>query len=826
MGQNSMVATTEAQNISSLKKEQVPYAIPAPYGLLTPGKVEKVKQVEHGIAIKTTNSYVEILAYSPTVIRVRMDKKVLGKDFSYAVVEKPQSVKTAWEQSGDQIVFSTDSVEVKINKDPFAVAFYSKDGKLINEDIASMGTSWIGEQVTTYKKLQPEERFIGLGEKTGNLDRKGTGYVNWNNDSYGYGANEDPIYSSIPFYIGLHDQLCYGIFMDNTFKSDFNFGASNNRFSSFGADGGEMNYYFIYRKTVADIITDYTALTGRMALPPLWSLGYQQNRYSYYPDTEVIRIAKTLREKKIPADGITLDIHYMEKYKLFTWDKKRFPQPAEMNKELEAMGFKTTVIVDPGIKVENGYPAYEDGTQKDVFIKYPDGQPFTAEVWPGWCNFPDFTSEKGRDWWEEKVKFLANTGVDGIWNDMNEIASWGNKMPFNVLFDYDGQGATTIGAHNVYALQMARASYEGAKKSFNERPFILTRAGYAGLQRYTAIWTGDNRAEDDHMIAGVRLLNSLGLSGVAFTGMDIGGFTGNPSIPLYARWIQIGAFTPYFRGHTAVNTKSAEPWTFGEEVTEIARNFIGLRYRLMPYIYSNFYNATQNGLPVMRSLAIDYSFDNKIYDTRYQNEYLFGPDMLVLPFESKEQFGEAYFPKGIWYDLYTGAVQNGNEEKIIKLAYNKLPVYVKGSSFIPMQSLVQSTQQLPKDTLVLNIYKGHTDNTYSYYEDDGKSYNYQSGDYYQRDFVYDPANNRIILKKKTGNRASLFKNIKLVMHGFGQQEHFFIGGHEVSFKKDFVALLTPISKFDPQGVANPLEGEDVLSHVIKNSDDEIVISIQ
>ena len=826
MGQNSTVVPTETQNTSSLKTEQVHHPISSPAGLVTPGNVLKVDAVSQGLKIKTDHSYIEISAYQPTVIRVRMDKRPLGRDFSYAVVTGPEKVITQWKEAADSIVFSTDSLEVVIGKKPFSVAFYTKDGKLINTDVPGMGTSWIGDQVTTYKQLQPDERFIGLGEKTGNLDRKGTGYVNWNNDSYGYAVNADPIYSSIPFYIGLHDHLCYGIFMDNTFKSDFNFGASNNRFSSFGADGGEMNYYFISSSHVAGIITDYTALTGRMSLPPVWSLGYQQNRYSYYPDTEVLRIAKTLREKKIPADGITLDIHYMEKYKLFTWDKKRFPQPVEMNKELESMGFKTTVIVDPGIKVEKDYPAYEDGKAKDVFIKYPDGTPYTAEVWPGWCNFPDFTSEKGRGWWEDKVKFLANSGVDGIWNDMNEIASWGNKMPFNVLFDYDGAGATTIGAHNVYALEMARASYEGAKKSFNERPFILTRAGYAGLQRYTAIWTGDNRAEDDHMMAGVRLLNSLGLSGVAFTGMDIGGFTGNPGIPLYARWIQIGAFTPYFRGHTAVNTKSAEPWTFGEEVTEIARNFIGLRYRLLPYIYSDFYGATQNGLPVMRSLAIDYSFDDKVYDTRYQNEYMFGPAVLVLPYESKDQFGEAYFPEGTWYDLYTGAVQKGGEEKIIKLAYNKLPVYVKGSSFIPMQSLIQSTAQLPKDTLILNIYKGDEDNKFTYYEDDGKSYQYQSGDYYKRELIYDHANGRVILKKKAGSRVSHFKSIKLVMHGFGDRQHFSIGGHEVGFKKDFIALLTPISKFDPQGVANPLEGEDVLSHVIKNSDDEIVIDLK
>lgn len=826
MGQNTSVVPTETKNTTSLKTEQMHPAVSIPAAILTPGKILEVNQSPRGLKIRTENSFVELSAYLPSVIRVRMDKRPLGRDFSYSVIAKPDKVPTRWKETADSIVFSTDSLEVVIQKNNFSIAFYTKDGQLINEDAAGMGTSWIGEQVTSYKQLQPDERFIGLGEKTGNLDRKGTGYVNWNNDSYGYRANEDPIYASIPFYIGLHNHLCYGIFMDNTFRSDFNFGASNNRFSSFGADGGEMNYYFISRSHVADIITDYTALTGRMSLPPLWSLGYQQNRYSYYPDSEVLRIAKTLREKKIPADGITLDIHYMEKYKLFTWDKKRFPHPSEMNQQLESLGFKTTVIVDPGIKVEKGYPAYEDGKDKDVFIKYPDGTAYTAEVWPGWCNFPDFTSRKGRDWWQEKVKFLAATGVDGIWNDMNEIASWGNKMPFNILFDYDGGGATTIGAHNVYALEMARASYEGAKASFKERPFILTRAGYAGLQRYTSIWTGDNRAEDDHMIAGVRLLNSLGLSGVAFTGMDIGGFTGNPSIALYARWIQIGAFTPYFRGHTAVNTKSAEPWTFGEEVTEIARNFIGLRYRLLPYIYSNFYTATQNGLPVMRSLALDYSFDDKVYDTRYQNEYMFGPAVLVLPYESSQQFGEAYFPEGTWYDLYTGAPQKGGAEKILKLAYNKLPVYVKGGSIIPMQSVIQTTAEAPKDTLILNIYKGQSDHQFTYYEDDGKSYGYQSGDYYKRELVYDHGHDRIVLKKKSGNRVSKFKSIKLVMHGFDRQTKFFIGDQETGFKQDFVALLTPISKFDPQGVANPLEGEAVLSHVIKNTDEEVVIKLK
>ncbi|RYY14754.1 MAG: hypothetical protein EOO04_29725, partial [Chitinophagaceae bacterium] len=418
------------------------------------------------------------------------------------------------------------------------------------------------------KKMQDDEHFVGLGEKTGNIDRKGSGFTNWNSDKYGYTIAEDPLYTTIPFYIGIHHGLNYGLFLDNTFQSDFNFGASNNRFSSFGARGGELNYYFIYHRRLADIINSYTYLTGKMPMPPLWSLGYQQNRYSYYPESEVMRIANTLREKRIPADGITLDIHYMDAYKLFTWNKDRFPDPLRMNTALNKIGFKTTVIVDPGIKVEKGAGAYERGIKDNVYLKYPDGQPYTGQVWPGWCNFPDFTSAKGRSWWHNEVKFFAESGVSGIWNDMNEIATWGQKMPDNVLFNYDGKNASHLGAHNVYGLQMARASYEGARKQFKERPFILTRSGYSGLQRYSALWTGDNRAEEDHMIAGVRLMTSLGLSGVAFSGMDIGGFTGGATTSLYTKWIQLGAFTPYYRNHTALNSKAAEPWTFGEDVLD------------------------------------------------------------------------------------------------------------------------------------------------------------------------------------------------------------------------------------------------------------------
>ncbi|MER2997580.1 TIM-barrel domain-containing protein [Pontibacter populi] len=790
------------------------------------GKVSTVTVKEQQVILTTDQqAHIEVSVYSPTIVRVRIDKQKLGDDFSYAVVGKPKQTKAAITQNSNEITITTDSLVTRISKNPFAVAFLTKNGNVINQDEKGLTTSWIGEEVTTYKTMQEGERFIGLGEKTGGLDRRGSGYTNWNTDAYGYSTGQDPLYATIPFYIGIHSELNYGIFFDNTYQSDFNFGASNNRFSSFGAQGGEMDYYFIYHTNLADIITSYSDLTGRMEIPPLWSLGYQQNRYSYYPDTEVYRIAQTLREKEIPADGITLDIHYMDAYKLFTWNPRRFPNPMEMNKKLEEMGFKTTVIVDPGIKVEEGYGAYERGKKSDIFLKYPDGTNYTAQVWPGWTHFPDFTSEKGRDWWKDEIKFFATTGVDGFWNDMNEIATWGQKMPNNVLFNYDGHLTTHKEGRNVYGLQMARASYEGARKhTSNKRPFLLTRAAYSGIQRYSAIWTGDNRSEDSHMLLGIRLLNSMGVSGIPFSAMDIGGFTGNPSTGLYARWIQMGAFTPYFRNHTGVNSKASEPWAYGEEVTEIARKYISLRYKLMPYIYSSFYEASQNGQPLMRTLAIDYTHDPKVYQGEFDTQYKFGEAFLIMPFESGKNYGKVYFPKGNWYNLYTGEKEAGNREEVIGIAFDKLPIYVKESSIIPMQSLVQSTSEKPTDTLTVHIYKGDVNNSFVYYEDDGATYDYQKGEYHKRTINYDARKKTITFEKAEGNYSSNFKHVKVMLHGFGGTGKVKVNGKSQALRQEFVSFLGPVSRFDPHRETGPAEGYNVQSILLKNDKDRFTIT--
>ena len=790
------------------------------------GNISAVKINGQRVNITTNTANVEAIVYSPSIVRIRMDKQALKKDFSYAVVAEPMQTKVTITQTANEVTIVTDSLKVVFQKKPYSVTFYNMDGLVISEDETGLSTSWVGEEVTTYKKMQEGERFIGLGEKTGDLDRKGNGYTNWNTDAYGYSTGQDPLYSTIPFYIGIHHNMNYGIFMDNTFQSDFNFGASNDRFSSFGARGGEMNYYFIYHKTVADIIKSYTSLTGRMKMPPLWSLGYQQNRYSYYPDTEVLRIAQTLREKKIPADGITLDIHYMDKYQLFTWNKERFPNPKGLTDQLKTMGFKTTVIVDPGIKIEPGAAAYERGLKAGVYLKYPDGKNYAGQVWPGWCNFADFTSEAGRKYWRNEMKFFVDNGISGVWNDMNEIATWGQKMPSNVMFDFEGRKGTHLEGRNVYGLEMIRSSYEGFREQTStERPFVLTRAGYAGLQRYAAIWTGDNRSEDSHMLAGVRLINSLGLSGVSFTGMDVGGFTGNPSIGLYARWMQLGAFIPYFRNHTGVNSKSSEPWAYGEEVTEIARNYISLRYKLLPYLYSSFYESTQSGLPVNRSLAIDNTFDKNVYNGAFQNQFLFGQSIMVAPVESGKDFVKIYFPKGNWYDLYNDEMTKGNSEKTADLSLAKLPVFIKESSIIPMQSLVQSTSVAPTDTLMVHIYKGNVNNNFIYYEDDGKSFEYEKGIFYKRNIVYNTSSNQITFENAEGQMNSKFNNIAVVFHGFNNMNSVQVNGSGVNMQQTFSALLNPISQFDPQGTGKQIEGSKTQTVVVKNNRDKITFQL-
>ena len=732
------------------------------------GNVKSMKKTDHGIVITTDNAVAEILVFTPTVIRIRVTRTTGKDDLSYAVIQSPGNGLKEISNQRDSAVLTTDSLQVVLYKNPFRISVRTLRGDVLSEDQPGLPVSWLGTEVTCYKKLFADEKFLGLGEKTGNLDKRGNSYENWNSDVPAYATNHDPLYQSIPFFIGVHGKTTYGIFLDNSYRTKFNFSASTDeQFSSFSAADGEMNYYLFGASTVAGIIRDYTWLTGRMPIPPYWSLGYQQSRWSYFPEAQLMTIARQMRDKKIPCDVLYLDIDYMDAYKIFTWNKERFPQPAAMIGKLREMGFHVATIVDPGIKVEKGYFAYDEGVANGYFATYPDGKNYVGSVWPGRCHFPDFTKASVREWWGASFNRLSDPGVEGFWNDMNEPSAWGQSIPNIVQFDFEGRKGPITKAHNIYGLQMSRATYEGTKKLLKgKRPFLLTRAGYSGIQRYSAVWTGDNEATDDHMLLSTRMVTGMGLSGISFTGADVGGFMGNPSEQLYARWMSLGVYTPFFRNHSAWDTKSKEPWSFGLNVEYQVRAMIEQRYRLLPYIYSAFHESAVSGLPVARSLAINFTYDEKVYWWSYQNEYLFGDNILVAPVSANQNAAKVYLPAGGWYRFSTGEYYKGQVEVTVNAPLNDLPVFVKASGIIPMQSDIQYTDQKPSATMDLHIYNGDKPNSFVYYEDDGATFQYENGQFYRRNITFDPLRKQIVFSKPEGTYVSRFTSVRLVLHSF------------------------------------------------------------
>jgi alpha-glucosidase len=586
-----------------------------------------------------------------------------------------------------------------------------------------------------------------------------------------------------------------------------------------------MNYFMIWHTGVSGILKSYVSLTGLMPMPPLWSLGYHQCRWSYFPESEMLSLAQNFRSRKIPCDVLWFDIHYMQDYKVFTWSAERFPNPKKFLGQLEQMGFRNVAIIDPGIKVEPGYAAYEEGTKKDLFLKYPDGQVWSGQVWPGWCTFTDYTKPEAREWWGNLFNQYIDDGLDGFWCDMNEIATWGQKTPNNLIFDYEGQKASHRIGKNIYGLQMTRATYEGTRKIFGiKRPFILTRAGFAGLQRYTAIWTGDNVASDQHMLLGVRLINSLGLSGVPFAGADVGGFVGNTSPALMARWISIGAFSPFFRSHKEYNGTESEPWAFGEDIENICRNYIQLRYNLMPYTYSTFHEASLTGLPVQRSLAIDYAFDEKIYQGHAVNQYLFGPSLLVVPNASTVQTTPVYLPEGDWYDFYSGEKLEGGRAFYCDAPLEKLPVFVKEGSFLFMQSPVQTTAQKPADTLFVHLFYSQGKKEQWYYEDAGDGFEFESAGFWKRKMTIDGIEKKITMEETEGNYTSHFRHLKIYLHGFSTAS-ITANGTTRHLQNEYVQMIPGLWIKDPLGNGR-LAAMAAQTFTIPNQRERVVITWQ
>ncbi|MDT3425555.1 alpha-glucosidase [Paenibacillus forsythiae] len=630
--------------------------------------------------------------------------------------------------TGLSYMIETAGMMVEVVKQDSSLRFLNESGQILAHNPL---LAWKEDKAATALFQAAENtHYYGLGEKTGFLDKRGERYEMWNSDNFSPHVPEiEALYQSIPFLIVIEPGNAYGIFLDNPGRSVFDMRASEQAFTVQTETGG-VDYYFIAGPKIKDVVGRYTALTGRIQLPPRWSVGYHQSRYSYMDQEEVLELARTFREKEIPCDVIHLDIHYMDEYRVFTFDPVRFPDPKAMIAELKSLGIRIVPIVDPGVKLDPDYYVYREGAESDFFCMKPDGSPFTGPVWPGQSVFPDFTEAKVREWWGSLHRFFAEMGIEGIWNDMNEPSVFNECKTIDpdALHGNDGHPATHQEIHNLYGMMMSKATAEGmANQLGGRRPFVLSRAGYAGIQRYAAVWTGDNRSYWEHMALAMPMVLNLGLSGIAFAGPDIGGFGHHTTGELLARWTQMGALFPFCRNHSMLDTVRQEPWSFGTEVEDICREYINLRYALMPLIFSVFREAAETGMPVIRPLLLEYPDDSNTVNLC--DQFLLGDQVLAAPVYRPDTYHRVvYLPEGNWFDYWTGERREGGAHIMAHAPLDTLPLYVKEGAIIPRTAPAASTEFLCSEELLLDIYTPENgEGSFDLYDDDGTTYAFKDG---------------------------------------------------------------------------------------------------
>jgi alpha-glucosidase len=716
------------------------------------------KILTHGIEVYSGKAVIQVLALRDDVVRVRIARDgVLPEDASWAVLPAAheQRASVIPESSDTAVGFRTKSLRVQIERTTLRLSLTDLDGKILQEDAAGWPVEFHDQAFRIYKQMSPDEHYFGLGDKVGPLDRRNQAFTLWNTDAYSFQESTDPLYKSVPFFLTMRAGRSVGVLLDNTWCSSFDFGKQMDGIYSFGAEGGPIDYYLLYGPDPKRVVENYAWLTGLPPLPPLWTLGYQQSRFSYETEAELRQVAQKLRADRIPADALYLDIDFQKKNRPFTVDAERFPNFGPMLADLKKEDFHVVGITDLHIAdlPDAGYAPYDSGVASGHFLKNPDGSVFVGKVWPGASVFPDFTQQSTRQWWGTLYTKFVSDGLAGFWNDMNEPSVFNTPdktIPDDVQHRIDEAGfqsrvASHREIHNIYGMENSRATYEGLLKiSPNLRPFVLTRATYAGGQRYAATWTGDNSATWNHLRLTTPMLENLGLSGFGMSGADVGGFIGTPSPELLTKWTELAAFQPIDRNHSEKGTAQREPWVHGPEQEDIRRRYIEERYRLMPYLYTAVEEMSRTGLPVLRPLFLEFpeaTADKHPLDLDAGNEFLFGADLLIAPspFPDKLDTYRVQFPPRDWYDYWTGerlqtpAAETGSNI-LVRPALDILPIYVREGSILPMQPLTQSTDETPQGPLLLRVYPGR-DCKGSLYLDDGKTLAYKRGEFLRMQFT-------------------------------------------------------------------------------------------
>ncbi|HEY1604882.1 MAG TPA: TIM-barrel domain-containing protein [Allosphingosinicella sp.] len=739
-----------------------------------------------GVEAQSGALRMRVTALTESILRVRIARDGhWPEDASWAVPHdiRAQSVRVT--RTGDG--FATAQLRVHVGPH-LRLVVTDRAGRTILADDADP-IRLQGHGFTLRKALQRAEHIFGLGDKTGgSLDRRGESFVDWNTDAYGFTSATDPIYKSIPFYLGVGGEGgSYGLLFDNSWRAWFDFGHREAGITAFGAPDGPIDYYVIAGPSIAEVVRRYTDLTGKAPLPPLWSLGYQQSRYSYMSADEVRSVAARLRAERVPTDVIWLDIDFQDRKRPFTVDKTTFPDLPGLVRDLGREGIRLVAIADLHVAAApgQGYAPYDSGVAGNHFVHNPDGSAYVGKVWPGPSVFPDFTDAGTRAWYGTLFRPLTDAGIAGIWNDMNEPSVFETPnltMPLDAVHhvasdDFVPRTATHAEIHNVFGMENIRATHDGLLTLRpDERPFVMTRASYAGGQRYAVTWTGDNSATWDHLKLAVHQLINLGLSGFSWAGADVGGFTGGPSPELMTRWFEIATFTPIFRDHSAKDTPRAEPWVDGPEQLAIRRRYVDERYRLLPYLYALADENSRTGDPVMRPVFYDYP---QALNAPCDQDMAFtlGRALLVAPPPHPESSYpyDVCLPAGGWYDLWTGrpvAATNGTApfDRIPETPrLDRLPVFVRAGTILPSQPLIRSTAETPEGPLSLDVYPG-PDCRGILYLDDGHSLAFTRGTYFRQAVtcrIVAPGRIELDFAAAQGRYAPWWHAVSVTVHGWG-----------------------------------------------------------
>ncbi|XZI41465.1 glycoside hydrolase family 31 protein [Clostridium perfringens] len=684
---------------------------------------------DNNINIYFSNIKITLTIFENDIVKVFIGDKYEESISTNGVVGDLGKGEFIVEEDSNFLVIKGKKVLTFVDKNTTEISFRDLEGNIINEDFQP---SFKDEKGNVYiSKVNDCLAYYGLGEKGGDLNKKGSYTENFNTDDPETDDDSVTYYKTIPFYVALKEEATYGIFFDNSFRSYFDMGKEMGDRIFFGAIGGQIQYYFIPGENIKEVVKNYTALTGRMEMPPLWSLGYQQCRFSYFSQEEVRELVKTFEEKDIPLDVVYLDIDYMDGFRVMTFKTPNFDDAAGLISDLKEKGIRTITIIDPGVKVDEEYLVFKRGKEGNHFTKKLDGEIFIGAVWPGDSAFPDFSNNDCREWWKSELKkFISEHGMDGIWNDMNEPCVFNNDhktMLESCLHNSDNGVIEHKEFHNRYGFEMSRCSKEAQEELHpNERGFSMTRATYAGGQRYSSVWTGDNMSLWSQMRMSISMNANLGISGFSFVGNDVSGFGLDSSEELFIRWMEMGPFIPIFRNHSNMYTRRQEPWAFGPRAEKIAKKSIELRYELLPYIYDLYYISHKEGLPIFRPMIMEYEKDMNLLNIREQ--FMLGENMLVAPVLYEGERSKAvYLPKGSWFNYFTMEKLQGGKWYKLPCELDEILVFVKEGSIIPTYNKKFRNVKERPNNILLKVFGENAKGFH--YNDDGHTMEYLEGKY-------------------------------------------------------------------------------------------------